>query len=66
MLQPPEDHKECPRCGFEQAILILDFDGLLPHLDSYGYPQYHCPRCANVFTALDIKPDGQANTHEHP
>ncbi len=65
MLQPPEGQKECPRCGYEQAILIQDFDCLLPQLDSFGYPHYHCPRRANIFTALDMKPDAQGKEKTH-
>ena len=59
MLQPPQGHEECPRCGYKKAILIMDFDGLFPQLDGMGYPQYHCPNCANVFTAGDIQHDEQ-------
>ena len=62
MLQPPENHKACPRCG-SQALLILDFFGMMPELDSWGYPQYHCPTCANTFTAFDL-PHSDNNTQE--
>ena len=54
MLQPVENHKKCPRCGNPNAMLIMDFFGTMPQLDSWGYPQYHCPGCANTFTALDL------------
>ena len=59
MLQPPQGHTECPRCGYSKAILILDYNGLLPQLDSTGSLQYHCPHCAHVFTAFDIRRDEQ-------
>jgi len=62
MFQPPESYKECPHCGYDKAILILDYYGLLPQLDSFGYPQYHCPRCANTFSAGDISPDGKGQS----
>lgn len=55
MLQPPQGHEQCPRCGYKKAILMMDFHGLFPQLDSMGYPQYHCPMCANVFPAGDIQ-----------
>ncbi len=54
MLQPLENHKTCPRCGYPKAILIMDFFGTMPELDGMGYPQYHCPECANTFMALDL------------
>ena len=57
MIHLPEPHKPCPRCGFHKAILIMDFYGTVPQLDSLGYPHYHCPICANTFTALDLSPD---------
>ncbi len=72
MFQPPESYKECPQCGYNKAILILDYYGLLPQLDSIGFPQYHCPHCANTFSAGDTKPEGQEpnkgndNTHTPP
>jgi len=53
MFQPPEATKPCPRCGNQDARLILDIDQLLPELDSLGYPQYYCVGCANRFTVLD-------------
>ncbi len=59
MLQPPQGYQECPRCGDKKAILIMDFHGLLPQLDSMGYPQYYCPTCANVFTGLDIPQENE-------
>ncbi len=62
MFQPPESYKECPHCGYDKAILILDYYGLLPQLDSFGYPQYHCPRCANTFSAGDTSPDGKGQS----
>ena len=62
MMQLPEKYKLCPRCGFHKAILMMDFYGTLPQLDSLGYPQYHCPTCANTFTALDLPPD--TTTHQ--
>ena len=55
-MQLPEQYKSCPRCGFHQALLIMEFDEVLPQLDSLGYPQYHCLNSANVFTALDFPP----------
>ena len=60
MLQPPQSHKECPRCGYSRAILILDFEGLFPQLDSLGNPQYHCPNCADVFTGAESQQDEQS------
>ncbi len=66
MQMPLEQHKTCPQCGFTKAILIMDFYGTLPQLDILGYPQYHCPQCANTFTALDEPTTPTATTDEHP
>lgn len=54
MIEPVENHKECTRCGNSKAIPIMDFFGTMPELDSWGYPRYHCPECANTFTAFDL------------
>ena len=63
-MQLPEQHETCPRCGFHKAILIMEFEGTLPQLDSLGYPHYHCPNCANTFTALDLPPDDTTKQEE--
>lgn len=53
MQMPLEQHKPCPYCGFASALLIMDFFGTLPQLDTLGYPQYHCAECGTTFTVLD-------------
>lgn len=61
-MQLPEKDKLCPRCG-AKAILVLDVFETLPRLDVLGYPQYHCTRCATLFTALDLPPTNDT-THQ--
>lgn len=41
--------ERCPNDG-GIARLMLDLeDETIPHLDQWGYPQYYCLRCGNIF-----------------
>ncbi len=55
-MHPFEGRTSCPKCGHDNAILLLDSTGQFPLLDGAGYPQFCCQKCFHTFTPGDEKP----------